>query len=130
MTLIYRFALILVALVAVQHVLFLVLEMFLWEHDIGLSVFNNTPEIAAVSAVLAMQQGLYNGFLAAGLAWGLLARKGDVVIFFLLCVITAGVFGALTVSMRIFFVQALPAIVALAGFALSRRATARPGHQH
>jgi putative membrane protein len=121
MILLSRIAIILTVLVAVQHLMFLVLEMFLWEHEIGRAVFRTTPETAAVSAGLAMQQGLYNGFLAAGLLWGMIAKKGDVVIFFLLCVIAAGIFGALTVSPRIFVVQALPAIVALVLFAISRR---------
>jgi putative membrane protein len=111
-----RLAFVLVALVAAQHLMFLTLQMFLWEHEIGRNVFGTTPETAAISASLAKQQGLYNGFLAAGLIWGLLTRKADFVVFFLLCVIAAGVFGALTVSPRIFVVQALPALLALGAF--------------
>ena len=94
----------LVALVALLHVYFLVLEMFLWTKPLGLKTFRNTPEKAADSAVLAANQGLYNGFLAAGLAWGLLqsapAFAFQIKVFFLLCVIIAGVYGAATVSRR------------------------------
>ena len=107
----------LVALVAALHVYFLILEMFLWTKPLGLKTFRNTPEKAADSAVLAANQGLYNGFLAAGLIWGLLqgtpAFALEIKAFFLLCVIVAGVYGAVTVSRRILFVQAAPAAVAL-----------------
>jgi len=107
----------LVALVAVLHVYFLVLEMFLWTKPLGLKTFHNTPEKAAESAVLAANQGLYNGFLAAGLIWGLVqAVPGfalQIKVFFLLCVIVAGVYGAVTVSRRILVVQAAPAALAL-----------------
>ena len=101
------------ALVAVAHLGFLVLEMFLWNHPIGQRVFSMTPEVSASSAVLAMNQGLYNGFLAAGVIWGLLARRSDVLYFFLGCVIVAGIFGALTAKPTILLVQALPAVLAL-----------------
>jgi putative membrane protein len=102
-----------VVLVALLHVYFLVLEMFLWDKPFGRRTFGMTPEKAAATKSLAMNQGLYNGFLAAGLAWGLFA--GDAVkIFFLACVIVAGVFGALTASRKILWVQALPGAVALA----------------
>jgi putative membrane protein len=108
---------VLVALVAVLHVYFLVLEMFLWTKPLGLKTFRNTPEKAQDSAVLAANQGLYNGFLAAGLIWGLLqAVPGfafQIKVFFLLCVIVAGVYGAATVSRRILVVQAAPAALAL-----------------
>jgi putative membrane protein len=108
----------LVALVAALHVYFLVLEMFLWTKPLGLKTFRNSPEKAADSAVLAANQGLYNGFLAAGLVWGLVqAIPGfaiQIKVFFLLCVIVAGVYGAATVSRRILFVQAAPAAIALA----------------
>ena len=120
MRLIFLIATGLVVLIALQHTMFLVLQMFLWEHDVGRGVFGTTPEIAKLSATLAKQQGLYNGFLAAGLLWGLFAKKSDFVVFFLLCVIAAGVFGALTASPRIFVVQALPAIVALGAWRVSR----------
>jgi len=104
---------ILVALVALLHVYFLVLEMFLWDTPRGRRVFGTTPEFAAASKSLAANQGLYNGFLAAGLVWGLLA--GDPVkIFFLACVIVAGVYGAATVNLKILWVQAVPAAIALA----------------
>ena len=107
----------LVALVALLHVYFLVLEMFLWTKPLGLKTFHNTPEKAQDSAVLAANQGLYNGFLAAGLIWGLVqAVPGfafQIKVFFLLCVIVAGVYGAVTVSRRILVVQAAPAALAL-----------------
>ena len=107
------FAAIAVLLVAILHGGFLALEMFFWDHEIGRKVFSMTAEQSAETAVLAANQGLYNGFLAAGLLWGLVARKADVTIFFLLCVIVAGSFGAVTAKPTIFFTQALPAIVAL-----------------
>jgi putative membrane protein len=105
-----------VALVALLHVYFLVLEMFLWTKPTGLKVFRNTPEKAEASRVLAANQGLYNGFLAAGLFWGLwLGSAGlQFKVFFLGCVIVAGVYGAWSVSRRILWVQAAPAAVALA----------------
>ena len=103
---------VLVALVALLHLGFLYLEMFLWDKPRGLRTFNMTAEVAKQSKTLAMNQGLYNGFLAAGLIWGLFT--GDAVkIFFLSCVIIAGIFGALTVSKRIFYIQAVPAILGL-----------------
>jgi len=102
------------ALVALLHLAFLVLEMFLWTKPFGLKVFRNTPEKAQLTKVLAANQGLYNGFLAAGLAWGLAAGLQDVKVFFLACVIVAGAYGAWSVNRRILWVQALPAIVALA----------------
>ena len=111
------FANILVALVAALHVYFLILEMFLWTRPLGLKTFRNSPEKAAASAVLAANQGLYNGFLAAGLIWGLLQGNPgfafQIKVFFLLCVIVAGVYGAASVSRRILFVQAAPAALAL-----------------
>ncbi len=107
----------LVALVAALHVYFLVLEMFLWTKPLGLKTFRNTPEKARDSAVLAANQGLYNGFLAAGLIWGLVHPNPDfawqIKMFFLVCVIVAGVYGAATVSQRILVVQAAPAALAL-----------------
>ena len=107
----------LVALVAALHVYFLVLEMFLWTKPLGLRTFRNSPEKANDSAVLAANQGLYNGFLAAGLVWGLVQKVPafafETKVFFLLCVIVAGVYGAATVSRRILFVQAAPAAIAL-----------------
>jgi putative membrane protein len=107
----------LVALVAALHVYFLVLEMFLWTKPLGLKTFHQSIEKATDSAVLAANQGLYNGFLAAGLVWGLLqgvaAFAFEIKLFFLLCVIVAGLYGAATVSRRILYVQAAPAAVAL-----------------
>ena len=106
----------LVGFVALLHAGFLVLEMFLWDKPAGLRIFGHTRESASASRILAMNQGLYNGFLAAGLAWGLyLGATGEPVrIFFLLCVVIAGVFGSLTASRKILLVQALPAAMALA----------------
>lgn len=102
-----------VILVAALHVAFLVLEMFLWTKPLGRRVFGLTRELAEASAPLAMNQGLYNGFLAAGLLWGLFAREYNALIFFLICVIVAGVFGAFTAKRTILFVQALPGAIAL-----------------
>lgn len=107
---------IVISLVALLHIYFLVLEMFLWDKPLGLRTFRQTPEKAAITKVLAANQGLYNGFLAAGLVWGLMlgANGTPVKVFFLCCVLVAGLFGAATVSRRIFFVQGLPAAIALA----------------
>jgi putative membrane protein len=106
-------AAVLVAVVAAIHVYIVILEMFLWRTPRGLKSFGTTQAFADESATLAANQGLYNGFLAAGLIWGLFA--GDPVkIFFLVCVIVAGAFGAATVSRRILWIQALPAAIALA----------------
>jgi putative membrane protein len=106
---------VLVGLVALLHLYFLVLEMFLWTKPLGLKVFRNTPEKAELTKVLAANQGLYNGFLVAGLVWGLYlgAAGRDIKLFFLGCVIVAGVYGAYSVSRRILVVQALPAAFAL-----------------
>ena len=101
-------------LVALLHFWFLVLEMFLWTKPAGLKTFRNTPEKAETTRVLAANQGLYNGFLAAGLLWGLVTAQWNVVVFFLLCVVVAALYGAWSVSRRIFYVQGLPAIAALA----------------
>lgn len=111
-------ATVLAALVALEHVWFLVLEMFLWTKPLGLRTFGNTAAQAAGQAVLAANQGLYNGFLAAGIVFGLVypdpAAARAITCFFLACVIVAGLFGGVTVSRRIFVVQAFPAAVALA----------------
>ena len=111
-----------VALVALLHAYFLVLEMFLWDKPTGLRTFGHTAEHAAASKVLAANQGLYNGFLAAGLVWGLaLGSAGPAVkVFFLACVIVAGVYGAATAAKKILFVQALPGAIALALVLLAR----------
>jgi putative membrane protein len=103
-----------VVLVALLHLYFMVLEMFLWDRPFGRRTFGLTPEFASASRRLAMNQGLYNGFLALGLLWGVTAGSLQIKAFFLLCVIAAGVFGALTVNRRIAWVQALPGAVALA----------------
>ena len=111
-----------VSLVAILHLGFLTLEMFLWTKPFGRRTFNLTPEFAQASKTLAANQGLYNGFLAAGLIWSLFlgANGFEVKIFFLVCVIVAGVFGAFTVSRRILWIQAMPAVIALAFVLLSR----------
>ena len=110
-----------VVLVALLHVYFLVLEMFLWDKPAGLKAFRLTPERAADTKVMAANQGLYNGFLAAGLLWGLWqgAAGTPVKVFFLCCVLVAGVYGAATVSRKILVVQALPAAAGLALLALA-----------
>ena len=104
------------ALVALLHLYFLVLEMFFWDKPLGRRTFGLTPEFAAASKGLAANQGLYNGFLAAGLVWGLMlgADGRGVKIFFLACVLIAGLYGAATASRKILFVQALPAAIGLA----------------
>ena len=102
---------VLTGLVAALHVYFLVLEMFLWTAPIGQKTFARTEQQQIETKALAGNQGLYNGFLAAGLVWGLVADRTDVKLFFLACVIVAGVYGAVTVSRRILVVQALPALV-------------------
>lgn len=107
---------VLVAFVALEHVGFLVLEMFLFKSPAGRRIFGTTPEFAAQAAPLAANQGLYNGFLAAGLVWSLLAAEpfaGQLRLFFLACVLIAAVFGAATASRRILVIQGLPALLAL-----------------
>ena len=106
-------ATVLVLLVAVLHGYFLVLEMFLWTRPLGLKVFRQSLERAEQSKVLAANQGLYNGFLAAGLVYGVATGSREFVLFFLACVVAAGLYGAATVNKRIFFVQALPALLAI-----------------
>ena len=110
---------VLIGLVAALHLYFLVLEMFLWTTPTGRRVFGLDADFAEQSRVLAANQGLYNGFLAAGLVWGLVSGRADVRVFFLFCVIVAGVYGAATVNRRILVVQAVPAAVALVAVALS-----------
>ena len=113
---------VLVGLVAAIHVYILILEMFLWDTPRGRRAFGLTPEFAAASKTLAANQGLYNGFLAAGLIWGLsMGPAGrSVQLFFLACVLVAGVYGAATAKFSILFVQALPALIALALLWFSR----------
>ena len=104
-----------VGIVAILHLYFLVLEMFLWNKPRGLRTFGLTPEFATASKTLAANQGLYNGFLAAGLVWGLILGAGGnpMKIFFLACIILAGLFGGFTANRRILLVQALPGAIAL-----------------
>ena len=107
---------ILIALIAILHVYILVLEMFLWEKPYGLKAFGNTLEKAQMTRVLAQNQGLYNGFLAAGLFWSLLAPAGfavEIANFFLGCVLVAGIYGGLTASKKIIYIQAVPALITL-----------------
>ena len=107
-------AMVLVVLVALLHLYFLVLEMFLWTRPLGLKTFRNTPEKAEVTRVLAANQGLYNGFLAAGLLYAAITGSREFALFFLACVVVAGLYGAYSVNKRIFFVQGVPALAALA----------------
>ena len=106
---------VLIGVVAALHLYFMYLEMVAWDQPLGRKTFGTSAEFAAASKALAANQGLYNGFLVAGLAWGLYLGDGGyaVKVFFLACVIVAGVFGAATVSRRILYVQALPAALAL-----------------
>lgn len=107
-------AIVSIVLVALLHIYFLVLEMFLWTRPLGLKTFRNSVEKAEMTKVLAANQGLYNGFLAAGLLWSVATSQINVALFFLGCVVIAGLYGAVTVSRRIFFIQALPALLAIA----------------
>ena len=104
---------ILVVLVALLHFAFLALEMFFWDHPFGRKRFGMTPEFSKASASLAANQGLYNGFLAAGLIWGLFAGDTSIKIFFLACVVIAGVYGAITARRSILYIQAFPGLLAL-----------------
>jgi putative membrane protein len=119
----------LTGLVALSHIGFLVLEMFFWDHPVGRKIFAMTPEVSASSAVLAKNQGLYNGFLAAGLVWGLVSGRRDVKVFFLSCVVIAGVFGGITAKPTILLTQALPGSLALVFVLASSRGT-RPSRAH
>jgi putative membrane protein len=110
----------LVGLVAALHLWFLVLEMFLWTKPAGRRVFGTDAEFAERSKALAANQGLYNGFLVAGLVWGLVANRDDVQLFFLGCVVVAGIYGAATVNRRILLVQALPGAIAFGAVLLAR----------
>jgi putative membrane protein len=112
-------ATILVVLVAALHFYFLVLEMFLWTSPKGRKTFGTTPEFAEASKVLAANQGLYNGFLAVGLLWGLARGDAATQLFFLACVVVAGVYGAATVSRKILFVQAVPAALGMVAMLLA-----------
>ncbi len=111
---------IVIAIVAILHIGFLILEMFLWTKPFGLKTFNMTKEVAASSAALAANQGLYNGFLAAGLFWGIFSGMDSVKIFFLVCVLIAGIYGGLTAKRSILYMQALPGLIGLILVFLSR----------
>ncbi len=113
---------IVVLLIAILHVYILVLEMFLWDKPTGLRAFNQTQEAATASKVLAANQGLYNGFLATGLFWGLSlgANGNSVKIFFLCCVLVAGLYGAMTANKKILSIQAIPAAIGLCLILLSK----------
>ena len=107
---------VLIACIALLHIYFLVLEMFLWEQPMGMKAFGNTAEKAKLTKVLAQNQGLYNGFLAAGLIWSLFAPVAfatQLANFFLGCVLLAGMYGAITASKKILYIQALPALITL-----------------
>ena len=117
------FANILVGFVALSHVGFMILEMFFWDHAVGERVFGLPREVLHSSATLAANQGLYNGFLAAGLVWALATGRRDVKLFFLGCVIVAGVFGGFTAKLSILFTQAMPALLALVLVLLSQPKT-------
>jgi putative membrane protein len=103
----------LTAFVAIEHVGILILEMFFWNHPVGQRIFGMSPEVSAASETLAANQGLYNGFLAAGLFWGLIENRRDLKLFFLICVVIAGIFGGLTAKTSILYTQATPAAIAL-----------------
>jgi putative membrane protein len=104
---------IMIAIVAVLHLGFLALEMFFWDHPFGRKRFKMTPEYSRASASLAANQGLYNGFLAAGLLWGLWTGQFAVKMFFLICVVIAGIYGGITTRRTILYIQALPGLLAL-----------------
>lgn len=106
---------ILIGFITLEHITFLILEMFYWDTPLGRRIFGHSKETAKVSKTLAANQGLYNGFLAAGLIWGLtLGAAGmSIKIFFTTCVLIAGIFGGLTASRKILYVQALPALITL-----------------
>jgi len=114
---------IVIAIIALMHLWFLVLEMFLWDKPAGRRAFGLTPEFAAQSKVLAANQGLYNGFLAAGLIWGLIlgnaAEGTHVKTFFLACILVAGVYGGFTATRKVLWIQAMPALIGLALVLLS-----------
>lgn len=110
---------ILTFLVAIEHLGIMVLEMFFWDHPFGRRIFEITPDVSASSATLAANQGLYNGFLAAGLLWGLFGQKRAVTIFFLICIVIAGTYGGFTAKTSILYTQALPAFLALAATLLT-----------
>ncbi len=106
----------LMVFIALLHIYFLILEMFLWDKPLGMKAFGNNLEKAKITKVLAQNQGLYNGFLAAGLLWAVVEKSSfsiHIATFFLSCIVVAGIYGAMTASKKIFFIQALPAIITL-----------------
>ncbi len=111
---------VLVGLIALLHVYILVLEMFLWTTPRAMKAFGTTPELAAQTRVMAGNQGLYNGFLAAGLIWGLITGSAAIQLFFLACVAVAGLYGAATANRRILFIQTVPAALAILAVLLAR----------
>ena len=111
---------IVIGFVALLHVGFLILEMFLWDHPVGRKTFKMTSEYSKASASLAANQGLYNGFLAAGLIWGLVTGDFATRAFFLICVLIAGIYGGFTAKRSILYMQALPGLLALVLLYLSR----------
>ena len=121
-----KVATVLTAIVAIEHIYILVLEMFLWTKPAGLRAFGLTPELAEQTAVLAANQGLYNGFLAAGLIWSLVRKEEGISIrlFFLGCIVIAGVFGGLTAKPSILYIQAAPALITLVVTLLAGRQAA------
>lgn len=111
---------VLVGLIALLHVYIMVLEMFLWTTPRAMKAFGTTPELAAQTRVMAGNQGLYNGFLAAGLIWGLITGSAAIQLFFLACVAVAGLYGAATANRRILFIQMVPAALAILAVLLAR----------
>lgn len=109
-----------IVVIALLHIGFLVLEMFFWNHPVGRKMFKMTKQVSGSSAALAANQGLYNGFLAAGLIWGLISGEFSIKLFFLLCVLIAGIFGGVTAKRSILYMQALPALFGLILLYLSR----------
>lgn len=106
----------LMVFIALLHIYFLILEMFLWDKPLGMKAFGNSLEKAIITKVLAQNQGLYNGFLAVGLLWAVVEKSSfsiHIATFFLSCIVVAGIYGAMTASKKIFFIQALPAIITL-----------------
>lgn len=108
-------------IIALLHLGFLILEMFLWKHPIGRRTFGMSKELAESSATLAANQGLYNGFLAAGLLWGVISGEFSVKLFFLICILIAGIFGGFTAKRSILYIQALPALIGLILLYISAR---------
>ncbi|WP_119673660.1 DUF1304 domain-containing protein [Deinococcus sp. RM] len=111
---------VLVGLIALLHVYIMVLEMFLWTTPRAMKAFGTTPELAAQTRVMAGNQGLYNGFLAAGLIWGLITGSAAIQLFFLACVAVAGLYGAATANRRILFIQTVPAALAILAVLMAR----------